>query len=1015
MTNEGTIDFEIGAADVFGTLAVSGSGTSMTLGGTADPLLEGGFTPNTGAEFNVVTGAYTGTFASIQNNFSGDYTHTAFAGLVVGPAPQESTATTVTSSTNPSGVSQSVTFTATVSPSDGGGTVAFFADGSNTAISGCASQTLTLVTGSTYTATCDTSTLSVANHPISATYSGDTVFKTSSGALSGGQNVSQTNSTTVVTSGTNPSTFGQSVTFTATVDPTDGGGTVGFFANGSNTAITGCASQSLALVSGSTYQATCITSSLPGGNDSISATYSGDTGFATSNGTLSGGQTVNAADTTTSVGSSVSPSTFGQSVTFTATVDPSDGGGTVGFFADGSNTAISGCSANALSLVSGSTYHATCTTSGLSVGDHAISATYSGDSNFTGSTGSLSSNQIVNAAGTTTTVTSSINPSTPGQAVTFTATISPNDGGGTVGFFADGSNTAISGCESQTLTLVSGNTYQATCTNSSLASGNHPISATYSGDTDYVTSTGSLSNGQNVNQTNTTTTVSSSLNPAPFGTDVTFTATVSPTDGGGSVAFFSAAAAGFSTDASTAAIFDCANQPLTLVTGSTYQATCTVAGLAVGNISIGATYSGDAGFATSSGSLSGGQTVNSTALVDTTTTIAFGTITPFSPTIPLVATVKPTSGTGVPTGTVTFYDHAGNTLGSATLQVVGGIDEAQITFSATTPCDFLLCSAQASYSGDAGFTASTSSRLFQDYNRYSGGQEAKAVTGIGGVLQPNPALVSQPVTYNVTLVKPASGGSAIPPGVTLTIIESFTGPSTILGTVTLVRNPSGRSATGSFTTTFSTAGYRYLSAMFVGTWALAGSDHTEPVQVNTGTPTHFTASASPTSTTFGHAVTLRANGLPSSATGTISFTSGNVTLCTATVRRNSADQCSTSSRLAPGTYNVTATYSGDRTFQGSTATTSFVINKVSTQLSVNVSPNRVRSGQTFNVTINGIPPRATGSVVIKQGNTTICTVSVNGGKCSIVHSGTATLTLTATYSGDSNYLGSTATFRITVT
>ena len=390
VTNEGTIDFELGATGVFGTIDATGTGTSVTLGGTAQPLVEGGFTPSIGQEFNVITGSYGGTFATVTNNFAGDYTHTGFVGLILGSPPQQSTTTTVTSSGNPSGVGQSVTFTATVTPSDGGGTVAFFADGSNTAISGCASQSLTLVSGSTYQATCITSTLSVGNHPIKGTYSGDTGFMTSNGSLSGGQTVSQTNTSTSVTSSTNPSDFDQSVTLTATVSPSDGGGTMAFFVNGSNSAISGCASQSLTLLSGNSYTATCVTTSLPAGNDTIVATYSGDTNFATSSGTLSGGQTVNSNDTTTTVSSSVNPSAFGQMVTFTATVDPSDGGGTVEFFADGSNTAISGCSARSLSLVSGSTYQATCAISTLSVASHPISATYSGDSGFATSTGSLS-------------------------------------------------------------------------------------------------------------------------------------------------------------------------------------------------------------------------------------------------------------------------------------------------------------------------------------------------------------------------------------------------------------------------------------------------------------------------------------------------------------------------------------------------------------------------------------------------------------------------------------------------
>jgi hypothetical protein len=98
-----------------------------------------------------------------------------------------------------------------------------------------------------------------------------------------------------------------------------------------------------------------------------------------------------------SVATSVNPSVSGQSVTFTATVDPNDGGGTVGFFADGSATPIAGCGAAALTLVGGS-YKATCTTSTLAVGTHTISAQYSGDAGYAPESGTLPGGQVVDAA-----------------------------------------------------------------------------------------------------------------------------------------------------------------------------------------------------------------------------------------------------------------------------------------------------------------------------------------------------------------------------------------------------------------------------------------------------------------------------------------------------------------------------------------------------------------------------------------------------------------------------------------
>ncbi len=91
---------------------------------------------------------------------------------------------------------------------------------------------------------------------------------------------------------------------------------------------------------------------------------------------------------------------------------------------------------------------------------------------------------------TSVTLTPSPNPVTAGQPVGLTAFVAPTDGGGTVAFYADGSSTPIDGCGPQTLSQA-GASYQATCSTSSLAVGNHTLSAAYSGDVSYAGSSGS--------------------------------------------------------------------------------------------------------------------------------------------------------------------------------------------------------------------------------------------------------------------------------------------------------------------------------------------------------------------------------------------------------------------------------------------------------------------------------------------------------------------------------------------
>jgi hypothetical protein len=112
---------------------------------------------------------------------------------------------------------------------------------------------------------------------------------------------------------------------------------------------------------------------------------SGCTDFAIDTADLNSG----AAVTTTSLASSLNPSLFGQSVTFTATVTSTGATltptGTV-TFKDGTTTLGTG------SLGSGK---ATFKTSALSVASHSITAVYGGSTNFSGSTSPVLS-QVVN-------------------------------------------------------------------------------------------------------------------------------------------------------------------------------------------------------------------------------------------------------------------------------------------------------------------------------------------------------------------------------------------------------------------------------------------------------------------------------------------------------------------------------------------------------------------------------------------------------------------------------------------
>jgi Bacterial Ig-like domain (group 3)/IPT/TIG domain len=97
------------------------------------------------------------------------------------PPPRLATSVALTPSEGTVAHGQTLTLRATVSPSDGGGSVAFYADGSTTPLSNCGAQALAAA-GGAHVATCATSALAVGQHSLKAGYSGDPSYAESSGA-----------------------------------------------------------------------------------------------------------------------------------------------------------------------------------------------------------------------------------------------------------------------------------------------------------------------------------------------------------------------------------------------------------------------------------------------------------------------------------------------------------------------------------------------------------------------------------------------------------------------------------------------------------------------------------------------------------------------------------------------------------------------------------------------------------------------------------------------------------------
>jgi hypothetical protein len=191
--------------------------------------------------------------------------------------------------------------------------------------------------------------------------------------------------TTAVVASTAQPIVGAGVTYTATVTPAYTGpstpsGTITFMDGA--TSIPGCAAQPLV---GS--RATCTVTYPATGSHAITAGYNSDANFtgSTSQPTT---VTVVATPTATALAApSPSPASTNQTITLTATVTPGIAGasqptGTVAFLDGGAP--ISGCGAQPLTAGS-SASSAACTVSYPAAGSHTITATYTGDANFAGS------------------------------------------------------------------------------------------------------------------------------------------------------------------------------------------------------------------------------------------------------------------------------------------------------------------------------------------------------------------------------------------------------------------------------------------------------------------------------------------------------------------------------------------------------------------------------------------------------------------------------------------------------
>jgi hypothetical protein len=575
------------------------------------------------------------------------------------------------------------------------------------------------------------------------------------------------------------------------------------------------------------------------------------------------------------------------------------------------------------------------------------------------------------------TLVSSLNPSEFGKAVTFTATVTS----GTTGLSGSVTFTdTFGGATTQLGAAVALNSSGvATYTSTSLAVGVHTISASYSGDTTHLTSSAPATLAQTVTEHTRTALTAAPKSPSALGGSVTFTATVSVTDGGalpldGTVTF---------------------SDSLTPLTGNTVAvtggvATFTTSALIEGVNVITATYTPD------SATLIQGSfaTLSQDVVSPTTTTITsspnpstYGSPVTFSVTVPTA------SGATAATGKVNIVITAAG-QSTPTYPLTATLSGSPATGSAaisTLPVGSYT--AVATYVGDTNYATSTASLAAVQVVNQVG-------TSTAAVATPNPGIAGKPVAIAAT-VAPATG--TVAPTGTVTFADTFNGTTTTLGAGSITLS-GGKAAVNPTLA----AGTHSILVSYSGDSDDAQSSVTLSLVVNQAT-TATVVTATPNPATVGGTITFTATvtGNGGTPAGTVNFlANGTIALGTGTLDGKGATTV-TNNTLAAGTYTITAVYAGDTNDTASTSpSVSEVVGTIPTLTSLTTASTAGPNSQTILVSTvqndNEAGPTPTGTVVFKNGSNTIgqAKLSAGGSATLTPNLGAGNYSIVAYYGGD---------------
>ncbi|HEV2136436.1 MAG TPA: right-handed parallel beta-helix repeat-containing protein [Terracidiphilus sp.] len=980
-----SIPLTVSSGTLSGTTTVATDGTGVATYSGLSATLGTGFTLNASLSLN----------AALTSPLSLSAASSPFD---VTTAPtQVGLQATPTSST----VNQSVTLTATISPNVTNlvgassvvpmtGSVAFSVGGQAiTCGSGSAAFAFSSTTG-TATQTCVTSALPGGNpDSITAVYtSGDSNYQASPASAPLTVVVTPATTTTSIklTTGSNPSTVNDTLTFTATVSAT---GQVVTFSNSDTVTFSDGTSQLTCGAGSSNFNpstgvATCVVNTLNASStaQSIKAAFSGDASYAASSGTVS--HTVNQASTSVTLQSDASnPSNppVGSSLIFDATVS-TPGTQVVAFstsgtvaFTDGT-TGVVLCPKAPITVTAG-VATATCTTTGLSLGSNNVTASYNGDTNYSVSPASNTVTLTLVTAPTHSLIGSPTSASI-NQTVTFTETVKAPAANqpkptGTVTFSSSSTGTSgpftnLSCGSSGTVTIPTNGL--ATCQASFATSGQYTIEATYSGDSNYAAFSAPDVFVEQVGTTPTNTKITA---PGPGATStvnasVSISASVTPTVTGGPPL------------KGNVTITDNGNVVCTGPINSTSNTySCTTQALTLNSNSLVASFNldgSDSNYASSTSPAASVSVSQGSSSVQLSSSANPSTV---NTTVTFTAAVTVPSGPAGLSGTVTFTALNTTTNTTSTLCSNAAINLATGSTSsgtATCPTTFSVVdpyTITATYSGNTDF---------QGNNTSASQTVAQAATITAFVSAPATLTVDQGVNFQVLVTGPA--GTTSYAG-TVAITDNGT---TICSGLTVAANGTVQPCPDNGIT----AGLHQVTAKYENDQVLGASSASVSLQVSPATTAlAVTSSSNPSvvqnannvndTVTFTAAITTTPATAYVPLTGTVSFTANGIVLCGAVTVTNGQAACVTTS-LPGGSYAIQAGFSNDPNYTVSSAQMSMAqvvqdYSLLASAPSVELSPGYTNLTDLFTPQTISVTPVSTQGFATTSGNSLAlsCTVA----------------------------------------